>query len=388
MKLFVAAAISALAVTPVSAGTLTSIFDSFYVLGDSLADYENTTRMVGEIALQQPDPASLPFDAAEPLAQPGVSSDGFTWAKEYVDEFGDSGVNLSYRSARATTNDDGPPDLAAQINGGPTFDTSFTFNENEPDQFTISGTATRYADGGGGLTSRLVDPTERELVAIVIGGNDFLDTSRDLIIQTLVAFETGTAAPTEAEIQAALGALVSTTLTSVMTGINTIVAAGVEDLVVANLPDFSVIPQFTADRGDPLANALFQGIGDALGAAAAQYNALLSLQLQALEAGKAVNITEVDIFNLLTDFELISSAGITNPTDACTTAGVTSCEDFFYFDGIHPTAAGHALVGDLIFEGLSETYVELQPVPLPAPALMLITAFGGFAALRRRKRAA
>ncbi len=354
--------------TPVQATTIPDFFSSFWVLGDSLSDNQNTAVMVGTINAQEGNQVTFP--PASPLQQPGVASDGFTWAKELNDEFsaaGKANANLSFGSARASENGDGPPDLGAQIAPAQTFTTSFSFNLNPlnpAETTTISGTAPKYGDGQGGLLDRKDQWGANPLVTVFIGGNDFLDAAG--------AIATGLGTPEDI-----LPTVVANTFASVTSNIATLVDEGVSDFMVMNLPDFSLIPQFNGEGA---------ALGAAVSAAAASYNNLLEQYLNGLRAA-GLSISEVDIFAGLSDRENLSNYGITNFDDACVfnvDPASQDCSGYLYFDNIHPTSQGHAAVTDLARAALNETY-GLQPIPLPAPALMLITALGGTLLLRRRR---
>ena len=101
-------------------------------------------------------------------------------------------------------------------------------------------------------------------------------------------------------------------------------------------------------------------------------------------------VTEVNVFDALSDPVLLASRGITDAENACiltVSTSAASCTGFLFFDDIHPTAQGHALIEDITRAALNETY-QVTPVPLPASALLLLSAFAGTFALRRRKRTA
>lgn len=77
----------ALLAAPAQATTIPELFSSFWVVGDSLSDNRNTATMVQNLVLQQPDPSAVPLPPASPLQQPGVASDGFTWARAFTEAF-------------------------------------------------------------------------------------------------------------------------------------------------------------------------------------------------------------------------------------------------------------------------------------------------------------
>ncbi len=360
---------TALMTTPVHAMTIPELFSSFWVVGDSLSDNRNTAIMVGALNAQQADP--IDFPPGSPLQQPGVSSDGFTWAKQFTDAFtaaGKANANLSFGAARASDNGNGPPDLAAQIAQDRTFTTTFDFTfdpTNPSDDRSISGTVPKYIDGQGGLLDRKEGWGDNPLVTVYIGGNDFLDTA--------AAIAGGLGAPEDL-----LQTVVERTLVSVTQSINQLVTEGVSDFMVFNLPNFAVIPQFNGD------GAL---LGGALAGAAAQYNSLLESYLDGLRDG-GINVTNVDIYSALTDKNRLAAAGITNVDDACVFTvdpEAQDCSGFLYFDNIHPTHQGHGIVADIAREALRETY-GIQPVPLPAPVVLLMTALGGTLVMRRRRK--
>lgn len=363
MKHFALLGLVALAATPVQATTITDHFTSFYVLGDSLSDNKNTAVMVGNLIAQQPDPASIDLVPSPPQQQPGVSSNGFTWAKEFTDAFAAAGkdtANLSFGAARAKDDGGGPPDLLAQISADASFTTTFVLPTVSSGPVPISGTAPKYADGKGGLLDPLRPKGSNALVAVFIGGNDFLDAAVDL---TFGAVSQQT--------------LVDDTLGAVKTAIDGLIVEGIDDFVVMNLPNFAVIPQFAGSA---------QPFGLNLAAAAVQYNSALDTYLDSLSG--IARITTVDVFSALTDTSLLASAGITDTSTTCvsvTTDTSRDCTGLLYFDTIHPTAAGHGLIADLTRNRIAQEYA--QPVPLPAPALMLLTALGGMLVVRRRKAA-
>ena len=383
MKKCIALVLAAFSATPSHATPLTDIFDSFFVLGDSLSDNGNTATLVGRIAAQPDNAPQVNFRPPAFAQQPGVSSDGPTWAAGFVSDFeaaGKTAENLSFGSAWASDNGVGPPDLADQIAAADSFDTTFSFYPGALDAFKISGIAPKYPDGGGGLKSRLSDPDERELITVFTGGNDFLGA----------AFEIATRPEDSQEI---LSNTVLNTFTSVTQNVEDLfISQGVNDFVIMNVPDFAVIPRFN-DPTDPLAFALGLGLSDA----AQSYNALLfgtettpgyvdSLRL------RGASVTEVDIFSLLSDPAAIASAGENiDAMNACTvvaqTQSLADCSNFLFWDEIHPTMVGHSLIAQATRESLGQTY-GLQPVPLPAPALMLLTALGGLAVFRRRRQRA
>ena len=149
--------------------------------------------------------------------------------------------------------------------------------------------------------------------------------------------------------------------------------AGATNFFVPTLPDIGLTPE--ALNGDAPG-----GPAAVISAAAAAHNAALAAEIANLEATLGVNIISFDLGAIFTDVIADPGAfGISNTTDACFD-GISLCGDtdsYLFFDGIHPTAAVHQVMGQLAFESLTQ-------VPLPAALPLFLAALGVFG-VRRRK---
>ncbi|KAK0360659.1 hypothetical protein LTR94_026438, partial [Friedmanniomyces endolithicus] len=136
--------------------------------------------------------------------------------------------------------------------------------------------------------------------------------------------------------------------TNVNTLVNAVAQGGAGTILVANLPKLSLTPQFRSPSG--LAAA---GLADA---AAGNFNSTLLTKLSATAAARpGSNIIMMNLFRVGDAIAANPGQfGLTNVTDACFN-GVTVCsnpDSYFYFDGVHPTAAGHALIARLAVDYL------------------------------------
>ena len=122
--------------------------------------------------------------------------------------------------------------------------------------------------------------------------------------------------------------------------INQVTNAGARNVLVANLPNLAATPQFSSGPGlaaQPLAAT-----------ATAAFNAALFAQAQAQAAAHPTsNIIFMDVYRA---FEAVRANptrfGFTNVTQSCL-VGATVCATpatYAYWDGVHPTAAGHQLL--------------------------------------------
>ncbi|MBX9576610.1 MAG: autotransporter domain-containing protein [Caulobacteraceae bacterium] len=127
--------------------------------------------------------------------------------------------------------------------------------------------------------------------------------------------------------------------------VNSVATAGAGTILVTNLPKLSLTPQFRS--GPNLAAAPLADF------AVTTFNGALSTGLFATAAARPnTNIILMDIYKI---GDVIagspSSFGLTNATDACfNQVALTICSSpgtYFYWDGVHPTAAGHALLATL-----------------------------------------
>jgi outer membrane lipase/esterase len=139
-------------------------------------------------------------------------------------------------------------------------------------------------------------------------------------------------------------------------------AAGAEHIVVWNTPDVGLSPAALASGpgGAALASLLTSKMNDAL-----------ATRLQG-EAG----VVTFDVYGLMQDVVADpGSYGFANVTDAC--GAIVGCDpdSFLYWDGIHPTSAGHALVAERIFAAV-----------VPEPATWALMAAGAVVLLARRRR--
>jgi phospholipase/lecithinase/hemolysin len=213
--------------------------------------------------------------------------------------------------------------------------------------YQVSGVFTNYAVGGARARPASADLVQGDLSVqvqnyladfggarpaaihvIFIGGNDIRD-----------ALQAGGGPASFAILGAAVNA--------VATNIQTLYFAGARRFVVVNGPDLGLVPAVRL-TGNP---AIIAGAT----ALSAGYNAGLATAVTALGALPGISITSVNLFGALQDMVAHpGNYGLTNVTDMCITPGVkgnarcSNPNDYLFWDGIHPTSAGHAILADLI----------------------------------------
>ena len=190
---------------------------------------------------------------------------------------------------------------------------------------------------------------------IAIGGNDVRDTAQ--------AVATGASPATIATAAAAYA-------TSVGNMVDALQAKGAQHIVVWDAPDVGVTPA---------ALSLGQAFASLGTSVAAAFNQALSARL-ATETG----VIPFDVFSFV-DGIVANPAkyGLTDVTDACG-ALVNACSanlsTALFYDGIHPTAAGHSLLAAAMLSAVTA---------VPEPAEWLLMALGlnlvALAARRRRR---
>jgi phospholipase/lecithinase/hemolysin len=149
--------------------------------------------------------------------------------------------------------------------------------------------------------------------------------------------------------------------------------AGARSILAPNLPPLGLVPR---NNGDPARAAAANG-------ASAQFNAALDAALDGLEARHPdLTLYRVDVAGLFADIAANPAAfGLTNVADAAapglepgarshdTTRIAPGADQYLFWDDLHPTRAGHALLGRAALAAVPEPWA-LAPVVLGVVALM------------------
>ena len=199
-----------------------------------------------------------------------------------------------------------------------------------------------YAYGGAETGSPALPPGMRNQLAAYVGAGGRFGAS-DLVTVWGGAnniFNNLAAAGASPSPTAAITPITNAAAADIGFITNSIAGAGAGTILVANLPKLSLTPQFRNTAAAPLADF-----------AASGFNTALAAQLNTVAAARpGTNIILMDTFKI---GDLIANNpglfGLSNVTQPCFN-GVTVCsnpESYFYFDGVHPTGRGHALIAAL-----------------------------------------
>jgi len=166
------------------------------------------------------------------------------------------------------------------------------------------------------------------LYIVFVGGNDLRDALGALVQD-----------PTFATSLTIVGAA----LAAIRSNLLTLQSTGARRFLVPNAPDISLAPAVRLLGSDAQGAARFL---------ASQFNIGLEGILQGLEQGGA-HVTRLDVFGILNQIVATPGAfGLTNVTQPCIVVGVrlhafcATPGKFLFWDGIHPTVAGHRILAE------------------------------------------
>lgn len=264
----------------------------------------------------------------------GRTSNGRVWAEHIADDFAAKGRptgNFAHSFGNAVENDD-MPELPIQV-------------PDLPDQI---------ADFAATGASRI---GERPLAALWFGSNDIFDAIRD--------------DPTPQNV----GAVAFAAANAVANGISTLSGFGIDDYMVFNVPALDLTPRFALLA--PHEAAALAGF------AADTFNATLAARLAGFDPG--LRITTFDAHDLLEDLVADPGAfGVNDATNPCfipPDGPVCTPEQALeraFFDPVHPNSVVHEAIADRV-------RADVAPVPLPAPAFLLLAGLAGMAVVGRRR---
>lgn len=183
-----------------------------------------------------------------------------------------------------------------------------------------------------------ITPTDNDLFVIWAGANDFLIDGEDNPAQVV---------------------------TRLMTSIQTLAATGARQILVANLPDLTIIPN--AD----LPPTIFVPTPGNLATRTAGYNTLLAAALTDFAAANpGVELIQYDAAGFLDSILADPAAfGFTNVSDpafnAATNTVVPNPDEFLFWDTVHISARTHQLLAQDILSTI---------IPEPTTALLLLGA--------------
>ena len=153
------------------------------------------------------------------------------------------------------------------------------------------------------------------------------------------------AAAAPATAQATMQGIATAAATNVSTQVGQLAAGGARTIVVLNLPNFSTLPQFAGGPAATLA-----------GFSTLTFNGALAQGLTAVAAAApGANIISIDVAGVFGALQAApGSFGFTNASQACLTAGAApACTGYAFFDGVHPTTQGHAVVAAVVRQYLA-----------------------------------
>lgn len=193
------------------------------------------------------------------------------------------------------------------------------------------------------LAQRGNDAPAQALYVVFIGGNDVRDARDELNAERA-------------------NAIVDDAVSEIAANVQLLLRAGARSLLVMNSPDIGLLPEnalLTAATGDRFLAQRGTRVSE-------RFRAQLGRALQRLrrEYDEAW-LQEVDVY---TASRLIARQaaqfGISNATDACfrsetstfhpDCAGGVGFDRFYFFDEIHPSAKVHRLIGEGIYQGLTQ----------------------------------
>ena len=300
-------------------------FDSVFFIGDSLSDAGNLQTFVGN---ETPPWPLIPDQAYSPS---NTFTNGSVWAETFStglgfahgpsENFGNNGAWAGARTGRATN-------LLLEAPGG--LDQS-------------DGWINFFVSNFGGISPA-------SLWVVWVGGNDVRDAA-DLADPTLAA------------------QMITDAVDNIGTIITDLNNVGAQNFFIPNVSDVGGTPESL------MAGAAFaQNASDLT----VSFNDQLANSLSGLRATLNVSITELDVYAgnqaILAD---PAAFGFTNTTGTCLEIGgagvCANPDEYLYWDGTHPTAAAHAIIGQS----------ALAVIPIPAALPLMLSALVFLRVIRR-----
>jgi phospholipase/lecithinase/hemolysin len=306
-SIFLAAAL-AVAVTTVPT-TAKAPFARIVVFGTSLSDSGNAFALRGATNTPpdyQLDPLLVP---GAPYARGGLHfSNGATWVEQLARSLG---LAPSVRPAFASSS---PEATNYAVGSARAYNDGKNVNFGDQEQEFL-------ADVGGAA------PPDA-LYVIEMGSNDIRDA--------IVAFQTGGFPAAQVVLQQALA--------SIAQNVQVLYGAGAREFLVWVPPNVALTPAIRQlERDSPgaaqLATALTQAFNGGLNGVLTQLSALPDINIRRLNAYALLNGIVADP----------QTYDLNNVTEACVTPNVApfACDrpdEYLFWDGIHPTDAGHAIL--------------------------------------------
>jgi len=314
---------------PVTASAL-PVYSNLFVFGDSLADSGNNAIVLDGLygpGVRTPAPIPSPaFIPDYPYASNRYSN-GPVWTEQFASSLGLSaqpslagGTNFAFGGARM-----GP--------AGSSF------------PYTVSDQVALFKLATGGVAPASA------LYVVEGGGNDARDA---------FAILAGGGDPTM---------LINTYVASTIGILTQLKLAGAQDILLANIPDIGKAPAIQALGGAAVSAATLLVVA---------MNAAVEAAMLGQPLGFMSGVHELDLFGLIDNiYNNPAAYGMTDATSACaySPACITDPATTFFWDGIHPTTAGHALIAS----------AALAAIPEPATPVLIFIGLAGFCFIRLRK---